>query len=143
MIVLAEVGSRALSSAINDSGTAIEVIGALVRVLTLWHDLRREEPEAHCHRRLYVPEITADDLFVDGLQPIARDGAGIVEVGIRLQKGLAALATLGAQDVAQAATRHADLALARALSTLTFAEDRAMITAARHDGAISSGIPKD
>ena len=35
-VVLAEIASRALSPAVNDPGTAIDVLGRLVRVLSRW-----------------------------------------------------------------------------------------------------------
>ena len=36
LIVLSEIASRALSPAVNDPGTAIDVIGMLVRLFVLW-----------------------------------------------------------------------------------------------------------
>ncbi|MCI1114058.1 DUF2254 domain-containing protein, partial [Stenotrophomonas maltophilia] len=44
LAVMAEIASRALSPAVNDSGTAIDVIGRLVRVLACWAE-RVREPE--------------------------------------------------------------------------------------------------
>jgi uncharacterized membrane protein len=36
--------------------------------------------------RIAVPELTIEDLFEDAFRPLARDGAGNIEVMIRLQK---------------------------------------------------------
>lgn len=40
LAVMAEVGSRALSPATNDPGTAIEVIGRLTRLMAIWSEGR-------------------------------------------------------------------------------------------------------
>jgi uncharacterized membrane protein len=124
LVVLSEVASRALSPAVNDPGTAIDVIGTIVRVLTQWVDGADRPGEEIRYPRVFVPAITANDLLDDGIGPIARDGAGLVEVGIRLQKAMQALAHLGDAGMAQAACSHARLALARAEQVLAFAPDR-------------------
>lgn len=36
LVVLAEIASRALSPAVNDNGTAIDVLGRAIRALSLW-----------------------------------------------------------------------------------------------------------
>ncbi|WP_019906773.1 DUF2254 domain-containing protein [Methylobacterium sp. 77] len=123
IIVLTEVASRGLSPAINDPGTAIDVIGTHVRVLALWATCRAVAPHAEIYPRLRVPGIEAADLFTDAFRPIARDGAACVEVGVRLQKALAALNTLGGPDFQAAARREADGALARAEKILDLPDD--------------------
>lgn len=47
LIVLSEIASRALSPAVNDPGTAIEVIGAGLRVMLAYGDAR-SEPQEPC-----------------------------------------------------------------------------------------------
>lgn len=74
-----------------------------------------------------MPRIEIDDVFGDVFPSIARDGAGLVEIGIRLQKGLAAVATSGHPLFAAAARRHAQIALMRALDALTFEPDRELL----------------
>lgn len=100
MIVLAEIASRALSPAVNDPGTAISVIGRMVRVLSIWQ--LPAEPDIE-YDNVFVPPVLAAEMVEDGLRPIARDGAGIVEVQIRLQKALQALAASAPEVLAQAA----------------------------------------
>ena len=120
--VLAEIASRALSPAVNDAGTAIDVISRAVRVMTIWtEEVEREEP---LYPEVHVPELTVDDLFYDFFSPIARDGAGNAEVRIRLQKAFAALIRTGDQRFVDNARRHSALALKRALETLEFEDDR-------------------
>jgi uncharacterized membrane protein len=123
--VLAEIASRALSPAVNDPGTAIDVIGRAVRVLSLW--AAPGEPTEPRYRNVSLPALGEDDLLADVFGPIARDGAGIVQVGIRLQKGLALLAQAGDGRLAKAALAQAELAAARALAMLDFEPDRVEI----------------
>jgi uncharacterized membrane protein len=88
LIVFSEIASRALSPAVNDPGTAISVLGRLVRVLTGWNNRASLEPE---FQSVHVSVIAPSEAIEDAFRPIARDGAGIVEVQVRLQKALAAL----------------------------------------------------
>ncbi|WP_236572474.1 DUF2254 domain-containing protein [Burkholderia sp. 8Y] len=123
--VLAEIASRALSPAMNDPGTAIDVIGRGVRILSLLKDQSNRENEASPDQRLvFVLALQVDDLFDDLFGPIARDGAGIIEVGIRLQKALTLLSRNGEPAVAAAAKRHSTLALKRAERALNIDEDK-------------------
>lgn len=109
LIVMSEIASRALSPGINDPGTAIDVIGRGVRVLSIWSaDAPDTEPK---YPRVFVPSIVIADIFEDFFGPIARDGAGTFEVGIRLQKALAALARNNPTRFAAPAEFHACSAL--------------------------------
>jgi len=120
--VLAEIASRALSPAVNDQGTAIDVIGRGVRVLS--HLSRPVAPEEPLFRRIFAPGLSVADMLDDFFTPIARDGAALIEVGIRLQQGLASLGRLGDATVTVAANRHAELALKRAEAALVLPEDK-------------------
>lgn len=130
IIVLTEVAQRALSTSINDPGTAIDVIGTLVRVLALWDERRAAAPEARIHPRLRVPGISAAELFEDAFGPIARDGAPTLLVGLRVQKALAAMHDLGGAEFQAAARVQADLALLRAEAALSLPADREALRAA-------------
>jgi uncharacterized membrane protein len=136
LVVLSEIASRALSPAVNDPGTAIDVIGTLVRLLTLWHALAETVPDrAVSCGRVGVPLLSMDDMFDDAFTGIARDGAGTVEVVVRLQKGLEALAASGDTTMRASALRHASLALVRAESAMTIAHDLDAVRRAIPDGA--------
>lgn len=111
LIVLAEIAQRALSPAVNDPGTAIDVIGRVVRVLSIWAE--PTEAEDVLFPNIHVAPIMAEELFDDFFLPVARDGAGMVEVQVRLQKALAALSQLDAPRYREAAAKHAALALER------------------------------
>lgn len=121
LIVLAEIASRALSPAVNDPGTAIDVIGRLLRLLSHWHPA--DPPEVR-HARLHVPPVLPLDLLQDAFVPIARDGASMIEVQIRLQKALAALAASQPDCFAKPAQQISDEARGRANAAFTVDTDR-------------------
>ncbi|MDQ3511982.1 MAG: DUF2254 domain-containing protein [Pseudomonadota bacterium] len=125
--VLSEIASRALSTGINDPGTAIDVIGRAVRLLAIWSRPPEEGIQDISHPSVYVPEIALPDLFDDLFRPIARDGADKLEVGIRLQKGLLALAQTGDERFLKCAQHHSRQALQRALAVLTLEDDRQLL----------------
>lgn len=131
LVVLSEIASRALSPAVNDSGTAIDVINAFVRVFVLWSQpIPAEDKMSGEYNRIEVPEISIHDMFDDAFMALARDGAGAVEVGIRLQKALHALAEVGDTNMQEAAKRHARLAITRAEKSLDMPEDLHALRAA-------------
>lgn len=92
LAVLSEIASRALSPAVNDPGTAIDILSRGVRLLSAWVDYHEPEPDTVCYPQVWVPALTLDDLFDDLFGPIVRDGAGRVDVQLRLAKALQALA---------------------------------------------------
>ncbi|WBU52459.1 DUF2254 domain-containing protein [Paracoccus sp. SCSIO 75233] len=102
---LSEVAQRALSPGINDPGTAQDVIVRLVRVLSDTgavaedHEIERQ--------RLFVREITADDMMQAAFAPIIRDSADVYEVQISLLDGLRALSKLQPQFYAESAGKLA------------------------------------
>ena len=119
LLVLAEIASKALSPAINDPGTAIEVLGRGMRVLSNW----QPQPDSEVlYQHVFVLPLVLADLFDDFFTPIARDGAGIIEIQVRLQKSLLALAQLRG-EFRQLAWQHSTAALARSEQAMTYAED--------------------
>lgn len=132
LLMLAEIADRALSPAVNDPGTAIAVIGSQIRLLTRWADASGG-PRECLFPDIEVPPLEPGDLLEDGFLPIARDGAGSFEVGVRLQKAFRALADLGHPGLAEAARHQSRLALEQALGQLgtEFHRDRLEELAAR------------
>lgn len=110
LLVMSEIASKALSPAVNDPGTAINVIGRLVRLLSTWQ-VSEEVEVKYLH--LFVPCISCDDLLNDAFRAIARDGASTVEVQVRLHKALAALKKV-IPEFSQAAEQIGLYALERA-----------------------------
>lgn len=128
--LLGETADRALSPGINDSGTAIVVMDLLVSFFDHWCATRREAVAAEVHSpRVRVPLLRADQLVGDAFAPIARDGAGQVEVGIRLQKALAVLTRLGDAEIAAAATSLSRTALVFSNEALVVDEHRSAVAA--------------
>lgn len=124
LLALSEIADKSLSPGINDPGTAIHVIGTMVRLLTLWQSpLEKDRLRAISYDRVSVPELVIDDLFDDAFTAIARDGAGMVEVSIRLQKAFSALAETDDSAMVAAARKHSRMALARSERAMSLPED--------------------
>ncbi len=124
-IVLAEIASRALSPAINDPGTAIDVIGTIVRLLGQWSSPHKVDGEDEVkYPRVFVPPLRAQQLIEDAFTPIARDGAGMIEVGIRLQKALRSVAAMGDPSLREAAILQSVEAMERGEEVLPHERDR-------------------
>lgn len=121
LIVLGEVASRALSPAVNDPGTAIDVIGRSLRLLLDYRppaDAEVEFPDVE------APRLDPQDLVDDAFGAIMRDGAAVPAVGLRLQKALLALTAEGDPSLADAALAASRRALELAETRLVLAEDR-------------------
>ena len=100
MLLLSEVADRALSPAVNDPGTAIAVLAIQVELFHGWAETRQEARGMEVkYGSVHVPEIHAMDLVYDAFGSIARDGASMVEVGLRLQKTLSMIHRLGDRDL--------------------------------------------
>lgn len=115
--VLAEIGSKSLPPTAADYGTALAVIGAAVRVLANWIPDGDPAPEPD-HPHLRVPALSTHDLLEDIFHPLAREGAGILQVPVHIQKALSALVGMSpdrfevsARQVSQVVTDHANVAL--------------------------------
>ena len=138
LIVLSEVAQRALSPAVNDPGTAIAVMHAIARVLV---DSRSTGDDTHAstdtnrdtntntkagprYERLSIVGLNSDDFIVQSFDPIARDGAGVVEVQVRMQKVLAGIAMQTDAPWARAASQQARKSVARAKGGLTLQVDK-------------------
>ncbi|MDH6268750.1 putative membrane protein [Rhizobium sp. SG_E_25_P2] len=101
--ILSEIASRELSPAVNDPGTAIDVIGRLTRLFWLFRGpLEQDEAETPRFDHVTAPRLTLHDLFEDAFDPISRDGAGHFEIQIRLQKTFKSLAGIDADMAAEA-----------------------------------------
>jgi uncharacterized membrane protein len=115
LCVLAEIASRALSPAVNDPGTAIDVLGRVVRLLVQWGRFDRGEQDTKiAYPHVWVPAVRIDDMFDDVFAPIARDSSGIIEIQVRLQKAFLALLATDREMFSEAARRHSAAALMRA-----------------------------
>lgn len=123
LLVMSEIASKALSPAVNDPGTAINVIGRLVRLLSTWQVSEQVEVK---YSHIYVPGISCEDLLTDAFKAIARDGAATVEVQVRLHKALAALKQV-IPEFSQAVTQVGLYALERAKNASLNEQDIALL----------------
>lgn len=128
IVTLSEIADKALSPGINDPGTAIVVIGSLVRLFVLWAEPSEESPAPEFDR-VEVPELSVHDMFDDAFTAISRDGAGAVEVVVRLLKALKSLSYVDDPAMREAAVTYARLAIARADRELDLPKDLALVRA--------------
>jgi uncharacterized membrane protein len=124
LVVLSQIAGRALSPAVNDPGTAIDIIVTLVRLFAMWGAPQDENNHQDAvYDRVEVPELSVRDMFDDAFQAIAHDGSGAIEVCIRLLKALSMLASMGNAAMRDAAVHHARRLLAYAERGLALPED--------------------
>ncbi len=127
--VLSEIASRALSPAVNDPGTAIEILGRGLRILCHWKEPGVKDSERRIeYSQVFVPPLKLEEFFDDFFTPIARDGVNMLEVQIRLQKALDALGQLG-EPFRQIARRHAQQTLQRTKAVMEFDGDKEVLQA--------------
>lgn len=124
LIALSEIASRALSPGINDPGTAIQVIGSFERLFFLWNEQVEDNKEIKLlYDRIEVSQISIADFFDDAFRPISRDGAGNIEVMLRLQKAFNSLETIAHSDIKAVANKHSNHAFNRAELEMNFKHD--------------------
>ena len=125
LVILSEIAQRALSPAVNDPGTAVMVAGVLTRLLIDGTHLTSGEtpPDARFDRVTLVP-IDEAALLRHVFEPIARDGAHMLEVALALQTSLALLAENTFDTLREAALTEAGHAKEHGLRGLTLPRER-------------------
>lgn len=124
MVVLSEIASRALSPAVNDPGTATNIIGTMERLFSVWATTQKTSTASSIqYKSVFVTELSMSNVFDEAFSAIARDGAATREVTIKLQKAFTSLQLLGHKPIADASIKHSLYALAHAESRLTLQED--------------------
>ncbi|ALU61561.1 DUF2254 domain-containing protein [Pseudomonas syringae] len=127
--VLSEIASRALSPAVNDPGTAIDVIGRGIRAFNAQaRSPIQGKPQTLCSC-VHLRGLLMDDMFDDFFSPIARDGAALIEVNIRLIKALASLARSNRELYGALCAIHIREVQERAETALTLKADKARLKA--------------
>lgn len=133
--VLNEIALRALSPAVNDPGTAIDVIGRLTKLLSLWAKGPQEQGDSEvAYPRVFIRQLDTAGLFSEAFEAIARDGAAMIEVQIKLRRACQALARMGNPEFHSAAREQAALALKRAERALQLDEEKQRLGAITMDG---------
>lgn len=96
-VVLSEIALRALSPAVNDPGTAIDIIGSYIRGITLWVEKNalndetcKEDHTADSikYPHVYVTNIDEQDMFDDMYAGLIAVASEHITVAIRLKKSL-------------------------------------------------------
>lgn len=125
LVILSEIAQRALSAAVNDPGTAVLVAGVLTRVLIDGTRDHPDEPRPEvCHDRVTVVPVDQNALLRDVFEPIARDGAHMLEVGLAVQRALALVASNTHDDLSKAAREEAERAMDHAQQGLRLERER-------------------
>ncbi len=137
LVTLAEIGSRALSPAVNDPGTAMDAIAAQTRLLAGWRRAVAEGGRARACPGVFAPPLAATDLFEDAFRGLARDGAGCVEVAIKLHKALGVLAAADPAAFGAAARAASAEAAARSDAAMPLDADRAAVAACRRAAGLA------
>ncbi|KQP22681.1 DUF2254 domain-containing protein [Pseudorhodoferax sp. Leaf267] len=138
LVVMGEIAARSLSAAVNDPGTSFDVMATAVKVLSYWTTAmgqRGEDAQAPQFDRIAVPGIHEAGMVEDVFAPIARYGAGAVEIGITLQRALRSVARLDG-NIAVAASAMSTYAMQRAVHAGLPQVD---LDALRHSAAWAQG----
>lgn len=122
LVVLSEIASRALSPAVNDPGTAIDIISTGVRTLKPWVSRENNKNEVK-HPRIHIPALQTSNMFEDIFNGVIRDGAGTIEVGVCLQKAFISIYKLGDDETKEEAAKLSKYALSYAKEKLTLKEE--------------------
>lgn len=129
LCTLSEVASRALSPAVNDPGTAIDVISRGARLFADFDALRsdqRFETEMSL-LSVFLAQPTDQELFDDFFTPIARDGASLVEVLLVLLNALEQLALVSPQHFLPLVQTHSQWIVQRAELAMSLDYDKQRI----------------
>lgn len=126
LCVTSEIACRALSAAINDPGTVIDVIGRAVRVLSEYARHMEKQSEVR-YPNIHISPLTPEDLFDDFFAPVIRDSAAIREVQIRLLKSLSMLDKGWPELYAKTARTYAERSMQYTRRVDYIDADRAMI----------------
>lgn len=126
LIALAETGSRALSPATNDPGTALAVMESGTRVLAALLDPERGNKDGEKLIGIMIPPYDFADLLEDLIRPLARDGGQLIELSVRIQKSLHGLCRVEPRAITDCRAAAADAA-ERAEAQMVSEADRKLL----------------
>lgn len=130
LTVLAEIACRALSPAVNDPGTAVDVVATQTRLLGDWVRGAYGDEAPPQFDRVSVAPLAPAELVAEAFGPISRDASTSVDVTLALVRGLHTLATASSSDFRPSVLEIAREILARAEHSLVFPDDVAAVRAA-------------
>ena len=115
-VVLSEIALKALSPAINDPGTAIDVIGTFIRAMRLWVDnfpisteSDREKHEDIKYKRIYIKPIREKDVLEDIYSALIPQVSQSLHVSRHLKKSLVTIEKIGGETLSEASREWQDL----------------------------------
>lgn len=121
-IVFSEAAQRALSPAVNDPGTAINIMATMMSLLV--KEIPKRADKQPNYDRLSIVNFDCSEWIYEAFTPISRDGAGILEMNIVMQKVLASIWRNAPEpEISQAAFEMAKQALYRCEVEMTFQPD--------------------
>ncbi|WP_319519131.1 DUF2254 domain-containing protein [uncultured Martelella sp.] len=138
LTVMSQIALRALSPAVNDPGTAIDVTTHLVRIMEAG-----ERPDADSeprYSRIHMPAIRAEEFFDAAFTAMSRDGANMAEVVIHLLHACRALGRTEIPEFSEMSRKFSTLTVARARETLRFQSDIERIERAADRNNASSPV---
>lgn len=129
LTILSEVASRALSSGVNDPGTAIDALRSATKVFHHWISVRKNREREIKYSRLFVQEITLEEFFDDFFRPISRDSAEFIEVLVRLLEALQSMTSGDSDDpsLLTISNKYKKNVLFRGLQCLRFDDDKELL----------------
>lgn len=142
LIVLNEIAARALSPGVNDPGTAISVIHTDVRILTDWFRREAEADRQPEYDRVSMVPISPQNILDDAFRPIARDGAGNVEVCVKLFEALEAIRAIAPARFGPPIERFADILLDRVREAMSHPADIGVVEQAARQ-VVDKGVPRN
>lgn len=123
-VVLSGVAMRALSPSTNDTGTAIDVIGTMVRILTSWHSEKQKcENRKVKYPQLYARPLSLEEMFDEAFYALAQEGSNHLQVVMSLQEALEALSQIEDSEFRRIAKGHFQLTTKRAGKNMKIEED--------------------
>lgn len=123
LLVMSEVGQKAMSSGINDVGSGISAINALTRILIDSHADEMLERKDCTH--VSLTQFPIKELIYSTFAPMARDGAGNFELNLRMLKCLSSIQkNVPEVDLQHAAENMAKDLIERCLQQFEFESDR-------------------
>lgn len=124
LCVLSEVAMRALSPAVNDPGTAIDVIGRLVRVLAIYAGAKPSEP---AHPEVWLRRLAVNDMFQDAFGPLPACCENLFDVQSRLLKALRSLHSVSDPAFKASAAHYSRQILLRVERSTLLEEEKAIL----------------
>lgn len=122
--VLSDIGVKALSPALNDPGTAEDVVGSLVRLLSSWERQKNcNQKENPKFARIYFPELKVEDLFNEAFYNLTKESMRSFPVIRAVKGGLEALSESPDYEFKRQAIEHIQLLEARVRSEVSLHSD--------------------